>query len=105
MDFMPFRLNSSSLTCSICAMAVIIRQAVAMECQNLHMADSPIVSKELYKFGETGKPKLPDIKIVKASKLRVKVRYIFWDTRYMSSLHSAWSLNDWKRRGQKGRME
>ena len=42
MDFMPLRLNSSSLTCSICALAAIILQLVAMECQKLHMVDSPI---------------------------------------------------------------
>ena len=43
MDFMPLRLNSSSLTCSICALAAIILQLVAMECQKLHMVDSPIL--------------------------------------------------------------
>ena len=42
MDFMPLRLNSSSFTCSICALAAIILQLVAMECQKLHMVDSPI---------------------------------------------------------------
>ena len=42
-DFMSLRLNSSSLTCSICALAAIILQLVAMECQKLHMVDSPIV--------------------------------------------------------------
>ena len=42
MDFMPLRLNSSSLTCSICALAAIILQLVATECQKLHMSDSPI---------------------------------------------------------------
>ena len=49
MDFMPLRLNSFSLTCSICAMAAIILQLVAMECQKLHMVDSPIV----FKYGKT----------------------------------------------------
>ena len=44
MDFMPLRLNSSSLTCSICALAAFILQLVAMENQKLHMVDSPIVS-------------------------------------------------------------
>ena len=44
MDFMPLRLNSSSLTCSICALAAIILQLVAMECQKLYMVDSPIDS-------------------------------------------------------------
>ena len=44
MDFMPLRLNSSSLTCSICALAAIILQLVSMECQKLHMVDSPIES-------------------------------------------------------------
>ena len=42
MDFMPLRLNSSSLACSICALAAIILQLVSMECQNLYMVDSPI---------------------------------------------------------------
>ena len=42
MDFLPVRLNSSSLTCPICALAAIILQLVAMECQKLHMVDSPI---------------------------------------------------------------
>ena len=42
MDFMPLRLNSSSLTCSICALAAIILQLVVMECQKLHLVDSPI---------------------------------------------------------------
>ena len=42
-DFTPLRLNSSSLTCSICAPVAIILQLVAMECQKLHMADSPIL--------------------------------------------------------------
>ena len=32
MDFMPLRLNSSSLTYSICALVAIILQFVAMEC-------------------------------------------------------------------------
>ena len=44
MDFMPLRLNSSSLTCSICALPAIILQLVAMECQKLHMVDSPVLS-------------------------------------------------------------
>ena len=44
MDFMPLRLNSSSLTCSICALTAIILQLVAMECQKLHMVDLPILS-------------------------------------------------------------
>ena len=43
MDFMPLRFNSSSLTRSICALAAIILQLVAMECQKLHIVDSPIV--------------------------------------------------------------
>ena len=43
MDFMPLRLNSVSLTCSICALAAIFLQLVAMECRKLHMVDSPIV--------------------------------------------------------------
>ena len=42
MDLMPLRLNSSSLICSICALAAIILQLVATECQTLHMVDSPI---------------------------------------------------------------
>ena len=42
MGFMPLRLNSSSLICSICTLAAIILQLVAMECQKVHMADSPI---------------------------------------------------------------
>ena len=42
MDFMSLRLNSSSSTCSICALAAIILQLVAIECQKLHMVDSPI---------------------------------------------------------------
>ena len=37
----PLRLKPSSLTCSICALAAIIPQLVAMECQKLHMVDSP----------------------------------------------------------------
>ena len=41
MDFMPLNLNSSSLICSICALAAIILQLVAMECQKLHMVNSP----------------------------------------------------------------
>ena len=40
MDFIPLRLNSSNLTCSICALAAIILQLVAIECQKLHMVDS-----------------------------------------------------------------
>ena len=40
---MPLRLNSSSLTCSICALAAIIVQLVAMECQKLYMVDSPVL--------------------------------------------------------------
>ena len=53
MDFMPLRLNSSSLTSSICALAVIIFQVVAMECQKLHTVDSPIVTSSwntIYQF-------------------------------------------------------
>ena len=42
MDFMPLRLNSSSLTSFICALVAIILQLVAMENQILHMVDSPI---------------------------------------------------------------
>ena len=42
MDFMPLRLKFSSLTCSICALASIILQLVAMECRKLHIVDSPI---------------------------------------------------------------
>ena len=42
MDLMPLRLNSSSLACSICALAAIILQLVAMECQKHHIVDSPI---------------------------------------------------------------
>ena len=45
MDFMPLRLNSSSLTCSICVLAAIILQLVAMECKKLHMVDSPIENR------------------------------------------------------------
>ena len=33
--------------------------------------------------GETEKPEIPGIKVVTDSKLSVKVRYIFWDTRYI----------------------
>ena len=44
MDFLPLRLNSSSITCSICALAAIILQLVAMECQKLDMVDSSVVS-------------------------------------------------------------
>ena len=36
----------------------------------------------MYRPKETGKHKMPDIKVVNASKLSVKVRYIFWGTRY-----------------------
>ena len=43
MNFMPLRLNSSSLTCSICALATIILTLVDMECQKLHMGDWPVV--------------------------------------------------------------
>ena len=39
MDFMPLRLNSSSLICSICALAAIILQLAAMEWQKLHIVD------------------------------------------------------------------
>ena len=42
-DFMPLRLNPSSLTCSNCALAAIILQLVAIECQKFHMVDSPIL--------------------------------------------------------------
>ena len=49
-DFMPLRLNSSSLTCSICALAPIILQLVAMECQKLYMVDSPILKQILSYF-------------------------------------------------------
>ena len=42
MDFMPLRLNSSSLTRSICALVAIILQFVAVECRKLHMVDLPI---------------------------------------------------------------
>ena len=51
MDFKSARLNSSSLTCSICDLTAIILQLVAIECQNLHMVDSPInrpFSKKMY---------------------------------------------------------
>ena len=41
MDFMPLRLNSSSLACSICTLAAIILQLVATVCQKLHMVDLP----------------------------------------------------------------
>ena len=40
-DFIPLQLNFSSFTCSVCALAAIILQLVAMECQKLHMVDSP----------------------------------------------------------------
>ena len=50
MDFMSLRLNSSSLTCSICALAAIILQLIAMERQNLHMVDSPIHYFKAIKF-------------------------------------------------------
>ena len=39
---MPLRLNSSSLTSFICALAAIMLQLVTMECQKLHMVDSPV---------------------------------------------------------------
>ena len=42
---MPLRLNSSSLTGSICALTAIILQLVTMECQKLHMVDSLIGSQ------------------------------------------------------------
>ena len=42
MNFLPLRLNSSSVSCSICALAVIILQLVAIETQKLHMVDWPI---------------------------------------------------------------
>ena len=45
MDFMPLRLNSSSLTCSICALAAIILQLVALECRKLNKVDLPIELK------------------------------------------------------------
>ena len=48
---MPLRLNSSSLTCSICALAAIILQLVAMECRKLHMVDSPIGRLSFIKTG------------------------------------------------------
>ena len=44
MDFMPLKLNSFSLTCSICALAAMIVQLVAMKCQKLHMVDLPILN-------------------------------------------------------------
>ena len=47
MDFMPFRLNFSSLTCSICALAAIILQLVATKWQKLHMVDSPIEAESI----------------------------------------------------------
>ena len=50
MDFIPLMLNSSDLTCSICALAAIILQLVAMECQKLHMVDSPILSQNQVKL-------------------------------------------------------
>ena len=40
MDFMLLRLNSSSFTCSIFALATIL-QLVAIENQKLHMVDLP----------------------------------------------------------------
>ena len=43
MDFMLLRFNSSSLTCSNCALAAIIPQLVAIECQKFHMVDSAIL--------------------------------------------------------------
>ena len=48
MDIMPLRMDSSSLICSICALAVIILQLVAMECQKLHTVDSPILASKFY---------------------------------------------------------
>ena len=63
MDFMPLRLNSSSLTCSICTLAAIILQLVAIECQNLHVMDLPTVSTysrngiENYRIAENKKRK------------------------------------------------
>ena len=47
MDFMPLRLNSSSLTCSICGLAAIILRLVAMECRKLHLVGSPIPEDSL----------------------------------------------------------
>ena len=55
MDFMPLRLNSSSLTCPICTMAAIILQLVAMECQKLHMVDLPIPGLSMVLKGNTEK--------------------------------------------------
>ena len=57
MDFMSLRLNSSNLTCSICSLAAIILQLVAMESQKLHMVDSPIGSFILTLLG-LGDPSL-----------------------------------------------
>ena len=42
MHFMHLTLNSSSVTCSICALGVIILQLVAIECQKLHIVESPV---------------------------------------------------------------
>ena len=42
-DFMLLRFNSSSLTCSNRALAAIIPQLVAIECQKFHMVDSAIL--------------------------------------------------------------
>ena len=44
---MPLRLNYFSLTCSICALAAIILQLLAMECHKLHIVDSPINSQNI----------------------------------------------------------
>ena len=49
---MPLRLNSSSLTYSICALAAIILQLVAMECQKPHTVDSPILPCLLIQLSE-----------------------------------------------------
>ena len=56
MDFMPLRLNSSTLTCSICALAAIILQLVAMECQTLHIVYSLIVVKYCCKHVSNSDP-------------------------------------------------
>ena len=61
-DFLPLRLNYSSLTCSICALASIILQLIAMECQKLYMVDSPMsnrflsIASKTYKFFFNGSP-------------------------------------------------
>ena len=63
MNFMPLRLNSSSLTCFICALASIILQLVAMECQKLHMMDSPIdLHRRRFLPAETDFCKFPGIR-------------------------------------------